>query len=156
MSRYSKLLDEVSEIPDADGVIRPLIGRKSDGKKVVKARAPLRKSMLVDWDRMMAKAQVAGGKVTIHEKGKTAEKVPAGSHPGMRLEGLRAELHEHVKAQEVSPEDLRGPLSEKLLRRLVAAAKANKIHLNAEDLDNLDRAFRSGNAIPAYLISRLR
>jgi hypothetical protein len=59
-------------------------------------------------------------------KGKKAmkEKVAAGSHPGLRLEGLRHDLKQHAQSQEVSPEDLRGPLSEPLLLRLLADAKS--------------------------------
>jgi hypothetical protein len=134
--------------------------REAVKKGIVRKPARLAKSV-GPLEAFCAKAQAAGGRVTIREQtslgdkvaisGKKAEKVAAGSHPG-----LRHDLKWHVESREVSPEDLRGPLSEGLLRRLVADCKSGKIELNSEDMDNLDKAFRAGNAIPAYLIKRLQ
>ncbi|MGF6936981.1 hypothetical protein OKW41_006143 [Paraburkholderia sp. UCT70] len=159
-SNFDLLLDDLA----AAGARR--VDGTSAAGKAARARSTLAKSVpATSLKDFFAKAQAAGGKVTIREtakvgdkvlvKGKKAEKIAAGSHPGLHLEGLRQDLQQHVESQEVSPEDLRGPLSEPLLRRLLADAKSGKIHLNAEDLENLDKAFRARNAIPMYLIKRL-
>ncbi|CAN7774888.1 hypothetical protein [Paraburkholderia hospita] len=168
--KYGRLLDELDAMPhpitgEYSPIKRRNVDKTSAAGKVIRARSTMAKSAPASLAEFFAKAQAAGGKVTIREtakvgdkvlvKGKKAEKVAAGSHPGLRLEGLRHDLKSQIQSQEVSPEDLRGPLSEPLLRRLLADAKSGKIHLNAEDLENLDKAFRAGNAIPTYLIKRL-
>jgi hypothetical protein len=144
MSRYSKLLDEVSAIPDADGVIRPLIGRRSTGKKVVKARASKTLAKSLSVQELLAKAGIdAKVKPFTGKKPATLPDVDGASTPAtLRHEALKHAIVQHA----VANENPNSPISEAMLNRVLKMAKAG--HLTNDQARRTVEYHSKGLALP--------
>jgi hypothetical protein len=144
MSRYSKLLDEVSAIPDADGMIRPLIGRKSAGKKVVKARSSKTLAESLSVPELLVKAGIRGRLTPFTGKKPAAlPEVDDASTPAtLRHEALKHAIVQHA----VANENPNSPISEAMLNRVLKMAKAG--HLSNDQARRTVECHSKGLALP--------
>ncbi|TAM06393.1 MAG: hypothetical protein EPN70_05985 [Paraburkholderia sp.] len=164
MSRnFSKLLDEISAIPDADGVIRPL-NRGTAGKKAGGALTTIRDVMMkagLDADKVKP---FTGRPATIREKGvKVGDKVlvkgktattdkPAPAtppeHVALRVARAIGEMKQHAQGR-----DLNGPVTPKQLAACHALARAGE--MSQQEVADVEKALNDKRALPTYLLRKL-
>lgn len=145
---FSKLLDEISSIPDADGVIRPL-NRGTAGKKVVRPTST--KSMTVH--EVIAKAGPDADKVqpfTGKKPAKTApgERAEPREHTALRVARAIGEMKRFAQGK-----NLNGPVTEEQLKACHALARAGE--MSQDEVADVEKALNDKRCLPTYLLRKL-
>jgi len=134
-------------------------------RKVVRKKSTLTKSEPKSLAAFFAKAEAAGGRVTIREKtnvgdavavkGKRTVKADPGAnavpkeHVGLRVARAIGEM----KARAMG-EDLNGPVTEEQLKACHLLARTGQ--MSQEEVADVEKALSDKRALPTYLLNKLR